>query len=463
MGIEAIPRSALSRDVLKRITRLGRADILVGIPSFRNASTISHVVRVAAEGMTKYFPELRPVLVNSDGGSKDRTRDVVLETPVPQGVDKIVTPYLGPVGKGSAFKTIFEIADRLKVKVAVVVDSDLRSITPEWIKLLGEPIYRHSFGFVTPYYVRYKYDGTITNSLAYPLTRALYGHDIRQPIGGDFGLTGALNKILSHQRIWETQYIKKFGIDIWMTTTAINEGFRVAQAGMGVKLHDPKDPSASLGPMFREVVGTMFSLMREYEVKWKIVRGSQTTDLFGEVSAAEPQPVSVDLNKLITNFREGFKTQRKNVKMILAPENLKKVSELTHPPGGVFDYPDTLWARTVYDFAVAYNFSDLGGAEVVDALIPLYFARTASFVIETEVMSNTEAEEAVQILAHRFEGEKPYLIERWEEAKRRWELAGATCPVPWCDEGKRMREQRRSLRDEDSQAEELRPRRESSV
>ena len=130
----------LEQAVKRDVERIGEAGILVGIPSFRNADTIAHVVRQAAIGMVNYFPHLKPVLVNSDGGSTDRTRDVVIDTVVPERGTKIVTPYLGIAGKGSAFHTIFEIADRLRVKVCIVVDSDLRSITPEWIRWLGAPV-----------------------------------------------------------------------------------------------------------------------------------------------------------------------------------------------------------------------------------------------------------------------------------------------------------------------------------
>jgi len=51
-----------------------------------------------------------------------------------------------------------------------------------------------SYGWdhVAPLYVRHRNDGTITNSIAYPLTAALYGTRIRQPIGGDFGFSGRL-------------------------------------------------------------------------------------------------------------------------------------------------------------------------------------------------------------------------------------------------------------------------------
>jgi len=81
------------------------------------------------------------------------------------------------------------MASLLKAEAARVVDSDLRSITPEWIDLLLRPVLHAGFDFVAPYYHRHKYDGTITNSIVYPFTRALYGFRLRQPIGGEFGLS----------------------------------------------------------------------------------------------------------------------------------------------------------------------------------------------------------------------------------------------------------------------------------
>ncbi len=106
------------------------------------------------------------------------------------------------------------------MQALVVVDSDLRSIVPEWIELLAGPILKGGFDFVAPLYSRYKYDGTITNTVTYPLTRALYGHRIRQPIGGDFGVSGDLIRYYLEQDDW-TPDVSKFGIDIWMTTKAI--------------------------------------------------------------------------------------------------------------------------------------------------------------------------------------------------------------------------------------------------
>ena len=256
------------------IKSIKSADILVGIPSYNNAKTIGHVVRAVQAGFAKYFPEKKTVLVNSDGGSTDGTMEVVQDATIDSLQSillshkvnpfvKIATPYHGIPGKGSAFRRIFEIAEYLQVKACAVVDSDLRSITPEWIELLIKPVLEGEFDYVAPLYQRHKYDGTITNSIVYPLTRALYGKRVRQPIGGDFGFSGRLAKYYLSEDVWETD-VARYGIDIWMTTTAIANNFKICQSYLGAKIHDPKDPGADLSAMLYQVVGSTFNLMDTY-------------------------------------------------------------------------------------------------------------------------------------------------------------------------------------------------------
>jgi hypothetical protein len=39
--------------------------------------------------------------------------------------------------------------------------------------------------------------------------------------------------------VWESD-VARFGIDIWMTTTAIANGFKVTQSFLGAKIHDAR-------------------------------------------------------------------------------------------------------------------------------------------------------------------------------------------------------------------------------
>jgi len=424
----AHPDSALDAKGLAEVRRVGDADLMVGIPSFGNAETIGYVVRAATAGMVQYFPDLKPILVNSDGGSPDDTPHVAVSTESPDYIEKIilVSPrhklqrisftYQGISGKGTAVRGLFEVARELNVKAFVMVDSDLRSIVPEWIELLAGPILKGGYDFVAPMYSRFKYDGTITNNIAYPLTRALYGARIRQPIGGEFAVSGDLLQRYLELDTFD-ELIARFGIDIWMTHSAINEGFAVCQARLGAKIHDAKDPASDLGPMFRQVVGTLFRLAGHYEDRWLRVRGSHAIPEYGFERVIAPEEISVNHAKLIDNFDNARLTNRDNWTQMLAPEQLERVMSLEWTDVASFHFPAELWIRCLYDALVAFHRPDADHERLLAALTPLYFGRTAGFIAETLEMTTDQAERVVDAQAREFEELKPYLVGRWREMR----------------------------------------------
>ena len=424
-----MPSSALDAEGIAEVRRIGSADLMVGIPSFGNAETIGYVVRAATAGMVQYFPELKPILVNSDGGSPDDTPRVAVSTESPDYLEKIILTspkhklqrisftYQGISGKGTAVRALFEVARELKVKAMVMVDSDLRSIVPEWVELLAGPILKGGYDYVTPLYARYKYDGTITNNISYPLTRALYGARIRQPIGGDFGVSGDLVSRYLEVDTFD-ELTARFGIDIWMTHSAINEGFAVCQARLGAKIHDAKDPAGDLGPMFRQVVGTLFKLAGLYEDRWLRVRGSHPIPEYGFERVVAPEEVTVNHAKLIDNFEQARLTQAEAWAEMLAPEQLERVMglDLDGDPSS-FHFSAELWIRCLYDSLVAFHLPDADRERLLAALTPLYFGRTAGFISDTLDMTTDQAERVIDDQARQFEELKPYLVTRWSEMR----------------------------------------------
>ncbi len=236
---------ALKPEVEAELLRLGKFDLIVGIPTLNCADTIGFVIGNTAQGLRKFFPKDRCLIIISDGGSTDGTWEVASELKIPYGVERIIATYAGVSGKGSAVKLILEASAFSEAEGVAIVDSDLRSIVPEWIRLLLDPIVEEA-GLTTPLYIRHKYDGTITNQLAYPFTQALYGKRIRQPIGGEFGLSKNLVEKLLESPLWENPYTPRFGIDLFITHTALAYNLPVVEALLGVKIHCPKDPSKHL-------------------------------------------------------------------------------------------------------------------------------------------------------------------------------------------------------------------------
>jgi hypothetical protein len=390
--------------------------MVVGIPCFNSDSTIEHVIDMVSEGLAKYYPETRSVVIISDGGSTDDTREVARDKTVYPFIEKVVTIYRGIPGKGSALRMIFESASFLEAKVCLLFDSDLRSITPEWVKALADPILTHGHDFVAPVYSRYKYDATITNNIAYNLIRALYGKRVRQPIGGDFGLSNNMIDFYftCEHDIWMTD-IARFGIDIWMTTKAMVENKSICQAYLGAKIHDVKDPLENLGPMFRQVVYPLFQLMEENADKWRRVKGSEPILTYGTPSDKEPKAFAVDLEGMIGNYREGFKNLSVFWEKIINPKSFSVLNNLTKKRKMEnFLMPVEDWAKIIYDFAATFHQWKRDRGKLVEIMRPLYYARVASFINRTRDMTTKEAEEIVNQQAQVFEEMKPYLLKRWE-------------------------------------------------
>ena len=406
--------TALRAYTSKRVEEIESADILVGIPCYNNEATITHVIQMVSHGLANYYKGMRSVIFVADGGSTDDTREMAKEFQLKPWQEKLVSIYRGPGGKGTALRSLFEAANRLGVRVCAMVDSDLRSITPEWVKFLLDPVLERDYQFVAPVYVRHKYDGTITNNIVYNLTRALYGKQIRQPIGGDFAISRDLAKFYIEQDVWSTD-VARFGIDIWMTTSAITQGFRICQSNLGAKVHDAKDPGQHLGPMFRQVLSALFSQMERYESYWKRIQGSEPVETFGFEGYVEPEPVHVNLDSLIEQFRAGYGQFFPLWKSIFCKDCLNQIEKTAKMEAADFHLPTDSWVQILYELAATFHLWKVNRMKLLDVMTPLYYARVASFVRQTWDMSSQEAEALVEDQAVKFEENKPYLIRVWEE------------------------------------------------
>ncbi|NLD37529.1 MAG: glycosyl transferase [Desulfatiglans sp.] len=392
--------------------KIERADLVVGIPSCNEADTIAYPTLQVSIGLKKYFADKKAVIINCDNNSPDNTKKTFLTAPTDVPKIYLSTPP-GVQGKGNNLFNLFRKVKELRAEAVLVVDADLKSITPEWIKCMGEPLFK-GFSFVTPLYARHKYDGTITNSIAYPLSRALYGKRVRQPIGGDFGFSGDLARIYLETDI-RNDAVTGFGIDIWMSTIAMNQQIRLCQSFIGrPKEHRNKDLFETIYPMFRQEVGTIFSLIKRLHHNWYRVKNSKPTAIhgFGSWETEFPPKVDIDTVSLFNCFHDGFREYDEVWKKRLSSDIFGKLYEIREMTINDFTFPVELWARTLYDWAVAYRDAD-NPDRLMDALVPLYFAKTLSFIRKTEKMTTQQTEAAIEEECMVFESVKPYLAGKW--------------------------------------------------
>src|SRR5205823_10968409 len=100
---------------------------------------------------------------------------------------------MGPegTGNGSNVFALVEAALNSHVDRLILLDADVRSTEPVWIRHLAatnsdEPT------LAVPIYERDRYEAEVTNHVARPLVAALFGSAVQQPIAGDFALNHAL-------------------------------------------------------------------------------------------------------------------------------------------------------------------------------------------------------------------------------------------------------------------------------
>ncbi len=385
-------------------------DIVIGIPSLKEADNIAFVAKQASRGIKKYFPGKNSVIVNVDNNSPDGTGEAFLsaKTKIPKVY--IPTPK-GVLGKGNNLKNLFRFANETKAKAIMVVDADIRSITPEWIKNLITPIFK-GYDYVSPIYSRHKYDGTITNNLCYPIVYGIFGIDMRQPIGGDFAFSEKLNNFWIKRRWHEST--KQYGIDIFMTSHAIFGDFKIAETGLGAKIHKPSAPK--LGAMFSQVIRTLFINIINRRKKWESRKFIRKLDTFGLKKMDPPQELHVNLHKIEEVAKERFAEYRFLIESSITKGVFKKIDNMVNE--NRFEFDHKLWAKALFDLIGSYA-RTMDKGEIVECAKALYFLRSASFIHETWHLNNDLANEKIEEQARYFFEKRDYLIRKLRFLKNR--------------------------------------------
>jgi hypothetical protein len=337
----------------------------------------------------------------------------------------VITTYQGIQGKGSAVRAIFEMGRALGAKACIILEADLTSLTRDWIQRLAAPILSGEYDLVLPNYARPLVEGGVTDIIAYPMMRMLYNVDVRQPMPGDLAVSSALAAKFHDRDVWETD-VARHGIDIWMTTVAMNEHIRTCQVRLGVKMEDKREVPIAIDPTFIQIVGTIFRMMDIYHKRWPDSKPTRSIPFYATAPVPEPTRLLGAINADMLNdaFISAGRRYRRLWRAMLAPGNVEEVIELANKPRGGMHFAGELWARVVFDAAVIYSKGENDPDKVVAGLLPLYYARVATILRETG--GKYEAiEKAVQEQALFFEQEKQYLVHRWHTY------------VPWAVDGVR--------------------------
>lgn len=307
---------------------------------------------------------------------------------------------------GDSFRATFEVAQRLNSRACAVVASDLSGSTVDWVSLLLQPVIEEQFDLVTPCYARHPYEGMINRAIVYPLVRALYGKQIRHPMGPDFGLSGRLLSRVAGVPRGRAHSLPSLAAE------AITAGMPLCQSHLGSRGFSPADGS-DLSSILAQILGPLFLDVEKYAAHWQRARGSQAIREFGHPTYAEAPETAVDVSRMIESFQLGTRNLPEVWSIILPPSTLVDLRRLARNPAAQFRMPDTLWAHVVYDFALAHRLRTISRDQMLRAMTPIYLGWVASYALELEHATPEAVEQRLEQLCVVYEETKSYFVSRW--------------------------------------------------
>ncbi|TDA69693.1 MAG: glycosidase [Clostridia bacterium] len=428
---------------LEQARRIGQADIVVGIPFYNEADTITRVVETVQEGLATYYPDQSAVIVLAGSPVGQEVLRVVEALPGPNPkVTRLAFTFHHPSinGKGWSIRAIMEIARELEADVAIF-EADLETaekdgrtlgLTGEWVKLLLEPVRNGQVDMVFPRFTRHYLEAIASNSLVYPLITAIYNVRIREPLGGEIAIANQMLPVfLGDQASWHGD-VGAYGIDVWLLTKAIVREARIGETSLGVKLHRSSPGKQEF--IFRQVAKVLFDQIILHQEWWRQKAGSvYLVSMFGYKADSDVGAwMQINYQALVNRFRQGYNRFHESLLERILPEEVyRRLAELANAGYGEFNFSPDLWSKTVYAFLLTYAFShDLARGDLLNALVALFQGRVAGFERElasfrsylerlnpddVESLLDLQAERMVEDQAEVFRKERPAFLARWRE------------------------------------------------
>ena len=422
----------LRQSAQRQLKMIGDVDLVIGLPTYKNAHIAAHVACIALTGARQYYPHLRTVLINADVGLEATTRRLVAAQASANDANRIVINgrYTGLLGQGSAIAALLDAALALDAKAIIILDSHTQTITPNWIAGLAHLILEDKADLVMPRYQWALPGGALSDLIVYPLFRAVWGQSVRHPAAPDFALSPHLATALLDEDIWETE-VATFGLPPWLTTYAALNGWRVTQSALGEKrttshlflvpshrdkLNQIKRIEAQFKFQFHNVMSILLRSLYDYRDHWDRVEDCHSLSTLTQfASFVKPPPTpEKDLTFLLDNLALGWIEYRALWQHILRPDHLAELEALAALPPDRFYFPPNLWARIIYDFAVVFNKGEDDPTQIIYSLFPLYEGRLAAFWQEIAGLSIVGYEGTVAAQAVEFEEARSYLKTRWQ-------------------------------------------------
>jgi len=275
---------------------------------------------------------------------------------------------------------------------------------------LAQPLFDKGVDLVLPHYARRKFEGLLNNSIIAPMTRALYGKRVNNPMGPDFAVS---------QRLIQTMLEAGAGgngnrrnLLASLASTALCQNLQVAEMHFGARIYSPTDWTA-MSSVLADVLSPVFLDMERNAPCWQRTRASAALPSLGEPRYVAEDQADLDTARMIESFQLGNRELLEIWGLVLPPATLFDLRRLALPPAERFRMSDELWVRIVYDFALAHRLHTISRDHLLRSLTPLYLGWVASYVQDLKAAGASSPEQRLERLSLAYEAGKSYLVSRW--------------------------------------------------
>jgi hypothetical protein len=373
-------------------------DVLICLPSL-NADTLSARVNMIAAA----FPG-ESVLIASPDHSPDPQLNWTSYSSDRAG--------MGWVLAAADYAAAARLAAERDAKVILLIGNEM-PLDPAHLRSLAECVRSKNVDLALPRFHLDPGAGLVSAAILYPLTRALFTSDIYFPLPVD----AALSPRMAARLAAPTQRLFVMGQGqalIWPVAEAAIAGFSVRQTDVGSD-SPPPPPTTDFNALFTSVTSSLFADIDAKANFWQRARNSPVRPPLS-APLSPPVALSEDTVAQVAEMTESFQLAYANLQeiwsFVLPPQSRLALKKLSLTAPNAFTMDPALWARIVYDFALAFHLRTLNRGHLLGAMTPLYLSWAASHLRAIGDDRNRAAR-SIEDNALAFEAEKPYMVSRW--------------------------------------------------
>jgi glucosylglycerate synthase len=305
------------------------------------------------------------------------------------------------------FAQTFELAQEEKVRAVLLLGPGADSLSALALRALASAVLSSSVDLAVPHYALPPHAGLINSAILYPLTRSLFASRVRFPQAIDLCLSLRMAERLAIAAQRFTSLNQPDSL-LWPVNEAVAAGYAMDEFDVGPRAL-PQPADVDINAILSLVTGSLFADIESKAAIWQ--RPRRVSPQRRALSDLPRTDGAADVQRMIESFRFAYTNLQEIWSLVLPPNSLLGLKRLSVTDAAEFRMPESLWARIVFDFLIAFRLRTINRGHLLGALIPLYLAWVAGHINITT--AGTSSERHIEAVAAAFEADKPYMVSRW--------------------------------------------------